>query len=85
MLAALAAPTSVTLRWRRDTLELEVRDAGPGRRAAAIEREDGHGLVAMRERARLYGGELETAEPAHGGWIVRARLPLATDREAVPA
>jgi signal transduction histidine kinase len=80
-----AAPTSVTLRWRRDELELEVRDAGPGGRAAAIERDGGHGLVGMRERVRLYGGELETAQPAHGGWIVRARLPLASDRERVPA
>jgi signal transduction histidine kinase len=80
-----AAPTSVTLRWRRHELELEVRDAGPGGRAAAIERDDGHGLVGMRERVRLYGGELETSQPAHGGWIVRARLPLTSDREAVAA
>jgi len=76
-----AAPTSVSLRWFDDELELEVRDAGPGGRAAAIERDDGHGLVGMRERARLYGGELETFQPAHGGWIVRARLPLAALRE----
>jgi signal transduction histidine kinase len=80
-----AAPTAVTLRWRRDELELEVRDAGPGGRAAAIERDGGHGLVSMRERVRLYGGELETVQPAHGGWIVRARLPLASERQAVPA
>jgi signal transduction histidine kinase len=69
------APTSVTL--RRDGLELEVRDAGP-------ERDGGHGLLAMREWVRLYDGELETAQPPHGGWIVRARLPLVSEREAVP-
>jgi signal transduction histidine kinase len=34
----------------------------------------GHGLVNMRERARLEGGELEAA-PVHGGFRVRAVLP----------
>jgi signal transduction histidine kinase len=82
---AHAAPTAVTLRWYRDELELEVRDAGPGGRAAALEQDGGHGLVGMRERVRLYGGELETEQPPHGGWIVRARLPLSGSREAVPA
>jgi signal transduction histidine kinase len=82
---ANAAPTAVTLRWYRDELELEVRDAGPGGRAAALEQDGGHGLVGMRERVRLYGGELETEQPPHGGWIVRARLPLSPNREAVPA
>jgi signal transduction histidine kinase len=82
---ANAAPTSVTLRWYADELELEVRDAGPGGRAAAIAQDGGHGLVGMRERVRLYGGELETEQPPHGGWIVRARLPLVAGREAVPA
>jgi signal transduction histidine kinase len=75
------APTAVTLRWYHDELELEVRDAGPGGRAAAIEQAGGHGLVGMRERVRIYGGELDTVQPPHGGWIVRARLPLAARRE----
>jgi signal transduction histidine kinase len=82
---ANAAPTAVTVRWYRDELELEVRDAGPGGRAAAIEQDGGHGLVGMRERVRLYGGELETEQPPHGGWIVRARLPFTGTRQAVPA
>jgi signal transduction histidine kinase len=37
----------------------------------------GHGLVNMRERARLEGGELE-AGPVDGGFRVRATLPVAT-------
>jgi len=36
----------------------------------------GHGLVNMRERARLEGGELE-AGPIDGGFRVRATLPVA--------
>jgi signal transduction histidine kinase len=35
----------------------------------------GHGLVNMRERARLEGGVLE-AGPVDGGFRVRAVLPL---------
>lgn len=37
----------------------------------------GHGLVNMRERARLEGGGLE-AGPIDGGFRVRATLPVAT-------
>ena len=37
----------------------------------------GHGLVNMRERARLEGGELQ-AGPIDGGFRVRATLPVAT-------
>ena len=36
----------------------------------------GHGLVNMRERARLEGGELE-AGPVAGGFRVHAVLPVA--------
>jgi signal transduction histidine kinase len=41
----------------------------------------GHGLVNMRERARLEGGELEAA-PVEGGFRVRAVLPA--DAAVVP-
>jgi signal transduction histidine kinase len=37
----------------------------------------GHGLVNMRERARLEGGDLE-AGPVDGGFRVRAVLPVRT-------
>ncbi len=50
---------------------LEVTNEGPVDPGAA----PGHGLVNMRERARLEGGELE-AGPVPGGFRVRAVLPL---------
>jgi signal transduction histidine kinase len=72
------ARAEVTVRYGRHDLELEVTDDGRGPRDAG---ENGHGLLGMRERVALYGGDLETSAGVGGGFVVRARLPLAT---AVP-
>ncbi|GHJ24829.1 sensor histidine kinase [Streptomyces albus] len=37
--------------------------------------EGGHGLIGMRERARIYGGRLEAGPRASGGFEVRLILP----------
>ena len=50
------------------TVSNAVRDDAPGRANG------GHGLVGMRERAALLGGELEAGR-VNGGFRVRARLP----------
>jgi signal transduction histidine kinase len=70
------APTTVALAWRRDALEVEVRDAGPGPRDGGVGEGGGHGLIGMRERVRLHGGELRTGAAPGGGFAVSARLPL---------
>ena len=36
----------------------------------------GHGLVGMRERVSVYGGELEAGPQAGGGFRLRATLPV---------
>jgi signal transduction histidine kinase len=34
----------------------------------------------MRERVTLFGGQLEAGRRGEGGFVVRARLPLASER-----
>ena len=74
---ARASSVVVTLAFRDSGLELEVVDDGaPLRRNAGV---PGHGLVGMRERVALLGGELETGRRASGGFRVAARLPVGAD------
>jgi len=57
-------------------VSVEVTDNGRGTNGSG---HAGHGLLGMRERVALFGGELSVGTPPEGGYTVRARLPL--DRE----
>ncbi len=70
------AHARVLVRFAPDALELEVVDNGAG--ASGDGARGGHGLLGMRERVALYGGELETGQGGDGGFRVHARLPLET-------
>jgi signal transduction histidine kinase len=67
------ARAEVLVRYRRDDVEIEVRDDGRGARANG---HSGHGRVGMRERVALYGGALSAGPGARGGFRVHATLPL---------
>jgi signal transduction histidine kinase len=54
-------------------VELEVADDGVGPSANGAN--GGQGLIGMRERVALYGGDLETTVRPDGGFLVRASLP----------
>jgi len=69
-----AVPTTVRVAWSDGSLLLEVRDEGPGINGNGSS-DGGHGLIGMRERVRLLGGELHTGPAAGGGFEVRAVLP----------
>ncbi len=73
---AAAAPTEVHVSYGLQDLELHVGDRGTGLEAPARVGGGGHGLVGMRERVRIFGGELHTGRRAGGGFEVRARIPL---------
>ena len=63
----------VRLRFLPVRLELEVEDHGKGFSSDA--KKPGIGLVAMRERAELLGGNLEVVSPDAGGTLVRLMVP----------
>jgi len=73
------AMARVNVRYGRESLELEVVDDGHGASVGnGVGR--GHGLVGMRERVALYGGDLEAGPQDGGGFVVRARLPLEVEQ-----
>ncbi len=76
-----AQHAEVSVRWGRDELELEVVDDGRGSASSSAAR-GGHGLVGMRERAALHGGSVDAGPGPAGGFVVRARIPLARVRVA---
>lgn len=75
-----SARADVRLRWLPGVVEVEVSDDGSGVRRAD-QHSSGLGLVGMRERVAALGGSLTAGPRARGGFLVRARLPLATPAE----
>ena len=66
--------TRLLVRYHGAEVELEIAsdgDCGCGRLS------DGDYLVGMRERVALYGGSLSAGPTGDGGFLVRARLPVA--------
>jgi signal transduction histidine kinase len=70
---ARASHADVTLRYAPDELQIEVRDDGKG---GAGNGGPGYGLVGIRERVKIYGGEMNAGTAPAGGFILSARLPL---------
>ena len=74
---ARASDAEVTVRYRPDEIQLEVRDNGEG---PATSDGLGHGLIGIRERVKIYGGEM-SAGPANGrGFLLSTRLPVSGER-----
>ena len=72
----------VRLTYEPAALVVEVADdgrpipaAGPAP-DAGVPRGAGMGLLGLRERVALYGGELAAAPRPGGGWLVQARIPV---------
>jgi signal transduction histidine kinase len=72
---APGAQVEATVTCSGKALEVNVIDDGSATRKTGG-KHGGHGLVGMRERVSLYGGELVTGPAPSGGYAVRARIPL---------
>ena len=74
---AAATHALVTLSYAPDALEVTVLDDGVGPSPHVNGAGGGHGLVGMRERVALFGGELEAGRRTEGtGYRVHASLPV---------
>jgi signal transduction histidine kinase len=66
----------VVVHFAPGSLTLEIDDDGAGSSTSA---NGGHGLVGMRERVAVFGGDVEAGPKRDGGFRVTARLPLEAD------
>ncbi|HET7277263.1 MAG TPA: sensor histidine kinase [Dermatophilaceae bacterium] len=69
-----ASQAEVDVRYGATDLQLEVRDNGAG--SASTDNGLGHGLVGIRERVKIYGGEMSAGASRAGGFVLHARIPL---------
>jgi signal transduction histidine kinase len=67
--------TSLRIGYGSSALQLEARTSAPPPSNGAPG--TGHGLIGMRERAALYGGQLQAGLDEQADWVVHATLPVA--------
>jgi signal transduction histidine kinase len=75
------ARAQVTICYRDQEVTVEVTDDGGGVTAPTGDDRArvGHGLIGMRERVQVFGGDLEVGPGPDGGFRVAARLPLVVE------
>jgi signal transduction histidine kinase len=79
---ASPAHATVLVEYRPHYLTVSVTDDGRRRSdPATIAPASGHGLIGMRERARLYGGTVNIGPRAEGGFGVRLTLPTSAQAD----
>jgi signal transduction histidine kinase len=72
------ARAHVRIGYSKDRVDIEVVDDGRGAAANASVRQThdgGHGLVGMRERVAIFGGDVKVGPRQGGGFAVNASLP----------
>jgi signal transduction histidine kinase len=74
---AHASHADVTICYAPDEVQIEVRDNGHG---AVTSNGHGHGLIGIRERVKLYGGDMTAGTANGGGFILSTRLPVPDPR-----
>ena len=73
-----SASATVRISYETDLLVVEVIDDGRGAATALSGVGTGHGVIGMRERVDIYGGEFTSGPRPGGGYAVRAVLPVVS-------
>jgi signal transduction histidine kinase len=73
---AAASRADVRVRYWPHELEVEIIDDGHGAPARSGTSPGGLGLIGMRERVALHGGQLTAGPVSGGGFAVRVKLPI---------
>ncbi|GGK96486.1 sensor histidine kinase [Streptomyces flaveus] len=71
---APGAEASVVIGYTDDCLEIEVTDTGGAHGSPPVDG-NGRGLIGLRERLAVYGGELTAGPTLAGGYRIKARVP----------
>ena len=80
-----SSAANVTVSYRPESVTVEITDQGPGAPAARVpavgvpapRTGSGHGIIGMRERVAVFGGEFTAGPGPDGGFRVRACFPIA--------
>ena len=72
-----ASHADVTICYAPEAVQIQVRDNGHG---AVTSNGHGHGLIGIRERVKLYGGDMTAGTADGGGFILSTRLPVPDPR-----
>jgi signal transduction histidine kinase len=73
---AYPAKATVIIKCSATNLELQIQDDGPGDKCKSSDKGKGRGLIGMRERVALCGGEFSAGTAPGGGFLVRAVFPI---------
>jgi signal transduction histidine kinase len=68
----------VSICYRADSLTVEIADHGRGAPGGLRDARNGsgHGIIGMRERVAVFGGQFAAGPGPDGGFRVRARFPI---------
>jgi signal transduction histidine kinase len=75
---APGSPVCVRLVRRESGVAIEVRN-GPAAPGTAVAAPSGHGLVGLRERVSLFGGQLDARPTGDGGFVLAATIPVVSE------
>lgn len=75
--AGQSASATVRMSYADDTVAIEIVDDGRGAVSSLNGSGGGNGLIGIRERVEIYGGEFSSGPRTGGGYSVTAELPIA--------